>query len=131
MINICGDGKKTIVAGHMCKTEDTRGAAGGNTTPSSASGGGKGGRGLEAAPLATIATRLQEGEEAREESEREEYRVKRTSELWQIHGKHFDLSGFLGQHPVRELLIPAYFFGNVHEDMMIPPFSLPFPPDPM
>lgn len=26
---------------------------------------------------------------------------KRSSELWQIHGKHFDLSGFLQQHPVR------------------------------
>lgn len=86
----------------MCKTEDTRRAAGANTTPpSSARGVGKGGSGLKAAPLATIASRLQEGEEAREQSEKEN-RVKRTSELWQIHGKHFDLSGFLGQHPVRE-----------------------------
>lgn len=28
--------------------------------------------------------------------------VRRTSELWQIHGKHFDLSGFLVQHPVKD-----------------------------
>lgn len=32
-------------------------------------------------------------------------KVKRTSDLWHIHGKYFDLSGFLRQHPVR-LIFP-------------------------
>ena len=28
-------------------------------------------------------------------------RIKKASELWHIHGKRFDLSGFLNHHPVR------------------------------
>ena len=67
----------------MCETVDSRTLDGGGGSGSSSGSGGGGGV-LESEPLVAS-----------------ESGVKKSSELWHIHGRHFDLSGFLRHHPVR------------------------------
>lgn len=75
----------------MCKTEDRCDADGtdvaSNSDRAAGSRAGSGGSPSMLTPLVHVA-------------EGEEDGLRRTSELWQIHGKHFDLTGFLRQHPV-------------------------------